>query len=275
VEICNTGSVTENLLHWRLRGGVDFTFTAAHELDPGDILVVVGFDPMIEVGAANTFRTTYGIDASFPLVGPWTDGPLNNSTGMVRLQRPDSPPPGDPTSFPQVTEDEVIYFNTAPWPEDPDGNGDALNRTGIDLFGNFSTSWNAVGPTPGAKRFDYASYRDLTFGPGMPPGSGELEDFDIDGIPNVVEFALGLNPLLFDADQLPPLVVEGGSLTLSYNRHNLLSGITCQVQVSTDLIIWNPVPDVLVSTQNFIEIRRASVPMSPNGSQFMRLAITY
>jgi hypothetical protein len=55
----------------------------------------------------------------------------------------------------------------------------------------------------------------------------------------------------------------------------MLSGITYQVQVSTDLITWNPVPDVLVSTQNFIEVRKASVPTSPNGRQFMRIAITH
>ncbi|MDE0594093.1 MAG: lamin tail domain-containing protein [Roseibacillus sp.] len=275
VELCNTGSVTENLVNWTLRGGVDFEFTAAHELAPGDILVVVGFDPVVEANATSAFRATYGIDASIPLMGPWTDGPLNNDTGTVRLQRPDVPSPGDPTNFPQVTEDEVIYFNTTPWPEDADGNGESLNRTGLDLFGNFSASWNATGPTPGVKRFDYASYRDLTFGPGMPPGSGELEDFDIDGIPNLIEFALGLDPLVFDANLLPGVVVEGGSLSISYNRNNLLSGITYQVQVSTDLITWNPVPDVLVSTQNFIEVRKASVPTSPNGRQFMRIAITH
>ena len=93
-----------------------------------------------EIGAANTFRTTYGIDGAVTLVGPWTDGPLNNDTGTVRLQRPDTPPPGDPTNFPQVTEDEVIYLNTAPWPENADGGGDSLNRTGLALFGNFASS---------------------------------------------------------------------------------------------------------------------------------------
>jgi hypothetical protein len=109
----------------------------------------------------------------------------------------------------------------------------------------------------------------------MPPGSGELEDFDIDGIPNVVEFALGLDPLVSDANLLPAVVVEGDSLTISYNRNNLLSGINYEVQISIDLITWFPLPDVLVSTQNFIEVRRASVTMAPNVRLFLRVAITH
>ena len=42
VEICNSGTTTENLANWRLRGGADFDFTAAHSLEPGGLLVVVG-----------------------------------------------------------------------------------------------------------------------------------------------------------------------------------------------------------------------------------------
>ena len=89
IEICNAGTVTENLANWRLRGGADFDFTAAHSIAPNGLLVVVAFDPLTQPVETAAFRAEYGIDASVPLVGPFTDGPLGDDTGTVRLQRPD------------------------------------------------------------------------------------------------------------------------------------------------------------------------------------------
>ncbi|MDG2124662.1 MAG: lamin tail domain-containing protein, partial [Verrucomicrobiales bacterium] len=45
VEIANTGDSLEPLDHWRLRGGVDFDFGPSHSIAPGQVLVLVGFDP--------------------------------------------------------------------------------------------------------------------------------------------------------------------------------------------------------------------------------------
>ena len=47
---------------------------------------------------AASFRSAYGIDDAVPLVGPFSDGPLGNDTGTVRLQRPDMPPANDPAT---------------------------------------------------------------------------------------------------------------------------------------------------------------------------------
>ena len=88
--------------------GADFDFTASHNLASGASLVIVAFDPVAEPGAAATFRATYGIDGAVPLVGPFTDGPLRNDTGAVRLQRPDQSPVGEPGFYPAVTEDEDV-----------------------------------------------------------------------------------------------------------------------------------------------------------------------
>ncbi|MGB6220540.1 lamin tail domain-containing protein [Haloferula sp.] len=273
-EICNTGSVTENLANWQLRGGIDFDFSAVHELAPGEVLLVVGFDPLVEVDAASLFRTTYGIDATISLAGPWTDGPLRNDTGTVRLQRPDSPPSGEPTNFPQVTEDEVIYSNVAPWPEDADGNGESLNRAGLSLFGNFASSWNGVAPTPGGKLLDYDFYRDLTFGPGSPTGSGRLDDFDFDSVINLLEYAFGLDSLTPDVSLMPGLTVDGGDLVMTFTKNTLLSDLTYGVEMSADLLIWTPLADEFVSSTNYQETRKASVPMTSQ-CLFLRLVVTH
>ena len=267
IEICNAGGVTENLANWRLLGGADFDFTASHSLASGGLLVVVAFDPATQPVETAAFRAAYGIDASIPLAGPFTDGPLGNDTGTVRLQRPDASPVDEPGFYPQVTEDEVIYQHTAPWPVGAAGNGDSLNRIGIGLFGNFVSSWSNELPTPGGKRIDYAGWSAI-WGVG-----GEFLDPDFDGLDNIVEFALGLNPTVFDANALSDLVIEGGDIILTYTRNLLHSGITISGEYSTNLVDWMPTSDSLVSSSNFSEVRKSSVTMSPHTRLFMRLKI--
>ncbi|MEE2734556.1 MAG: hypothetical protein VYC57_04275, partial [Verrucomicrobiota bacterium] len=206
---------------------------------------------------------------------PWTDGPLRNDHGTVRLQRPDTPLPADPAFYPQVTEDEVQYLAIAPWPASPAGGGGSLQRLNSSLFGNFPSSWEGSEPSPGASERSYASFRDLTFGPGSPPGSGELEDFDLDGFLNIVEYALGLNPLLSDAALAPSPVVDGGELTLTFPRNTLLGDVRCTAEFSTDLVTWTPLVDVPVPSDNFIEVRKASITMAPYPRLFLRIAVTY
>ncbi len=269
IEICNHGSVTENLDHWRMRGGADFDFTASHSLNAGATLVLVAFDPELDPGATSTFRSVYSIDSSIPLIGPFTDGPLGNDTGTVRLQRPDSPPSNEPDFYPQVTEDEVIYYSTAPWPLEAGGAGASLNRLDLALFGNFASSWSAQSPTPGGKRNNYTDWT-TAWGVG-----DETQDFEGDSIQNILEFALDLNPRVSDANLLPLPVMEGDYLTLSYPKNILLDGITYKVQYSTDLQTWLPVSDTLMSRSNFTEVRKASVPLSANSRIFMRLRIDY
>lgn len=277
VEIRNSGSLPESLVNWRLRGGVDFDFTTAHSLSAGESLLVVGFDPVADPVSTSNFRSHYGIDAGVLLLGPWTDGPLRNDHGTVRLQRPDTPLPADPAFYPQVTEDEVQYLAIAPWPTSPAGGGQSLQRLNSSLFGNFPSSWVGKEPSPGtgAQQMSYADFRDLTFGPGSPPGSGELEDFDLDGFLNIVEYALGLNPLLSDAALAPSPVVDGGELTLTFPKNTLLSDVRCVVEFSADLITWTPLVDVAVSFDNFIEVRKASITMAPYPRLFLRIAVTH
>jgi hypothetical protein len=276
VEIHNSGSTTENLAHWRLRGGADFDFTAAHSLAPGGLLVLVAFDPVSDPAAVAAFRAAYGIDTSIPLAGPFTDGPLGNDTGTVRLQRPDSPPTDDPDFYPQVTEDEVIYQSTPPWPSGPAGGGQSLDRAGVDLFGNFASSWTGHPPTPGGKRYDYGGWTTFFFGPGAPAGSGETDDPDHDNIANILEYALDLNPLVPDPSPITDLAIEGDDLTLSYTKQLLRSGIAYRVEMSTDMENWTTVADdAPVSTNNFTELRKARVPIGSNPRMFLRLAVDY
>jgi len=252
IEILNSGASTVNLENWTLRGGVDFDFTSAHILLAGDALLLVNFDPA-DAPVTSAFRTAYGIDGSVALAGPWTDGNLSNGGDLIKLQRPDSPPVEDPTFFPQIIEDISDFDDSAPWPTSPDGTGASLHRVIPAAYGSFATSWNASAPTPGT-----------------PPIS---DDPDGDGLPALIEYALNLDPNTPDSDQLPRPVIDGNNLTYTYPKDTSKADITYEVEVSTDLDLWVPLADTLVSTAGNIETRRATIAL--NGMrQFVRLKVT-
>jgi hypothetical protein len=273
VEIYNAGTHTEDLANWRMRGGADFNFTSSHSLAPGETLIVVAFDPATNTTASTAFRDHYGIDTTLPLVGPFLDGPLDNAGGTVRLQRPDTPPVTDPSFYPQVTEDEVRYLAESPWPTDTTGTGNSINRISDTWFGNFATSWESDTATPGGKRLYYTGWSESYFGPGSPPGSGKTDDFDADGTPNLVEFALSLNPTVADADLAPKVLREGSVATLTYTSSALKSGITYRAEYSENLTSWTPATENILSETNFTQTLKAISPPATNGKMFMRIFV--
>jgi len=132
---------------WTVEG---FPFAAGTTLAAGEALVVVSFDPSVETGLLDDFKTHYGLSGSgVQIVGPY-QGSLDNRGETVRLMCPDSPPAEDPGFLPYLLEDEVAYDDELDWPADADGQGPSLNRRQIDLWGNAPASWTAADATPGA-----------------------------------------------------------------------------------------------------------------------------
>jgi len=148
VELFNTSISSWNLANWRLRGGIDFDFSAATTIGPRSTLLVLSFDPTDGANALrlDAFLTAYGIDASVAMVGGY-GGKLDNGGETVRLQRPDTV--NGLNDFPQLLEDEVRYDDVAPWMTAADGTGASLNRIDEDAWGHDGASWTAAVPTPG------------------------------------------------------------------------------------------------------------------------------
>jgi hypothetical protein len=273
VEICNTGSVSESLANWKLRGGADFDFTAGHLLAPGAVLVVVAFDPLTQPTQAAAFRAEYGIALGVPLVGPFTDGPLGNDTGTVRLQRPDSPPSEDPGYYPQVTEDEVIYLSEAPWSVDAAGNGQSLHRVGPDLFGNFASSWTGKPPTPGTGPFDYRNWAANHPGADL---SDPAADLDGDGLSNDDERIWGLDPTSGSSNSPYVAMPDAIARTFSYTRRDpVVTGISYTVWTSPDLLTWSEdlgARQEQTSLLNEVETVQVTVSAAPvDGRLFVRV----
>lgn len=129
---------------------MDFDFADGTSLPAGDALVILSFDPAQPDNAAklSAFRAACGIDETVPLVGGYS-GSLSTGGEAVRFERPGEPPADEPQYIPRLLEDEVVYDDTAPWPVEADGQGDALRRIGPALWAGYAANWAADVPTPG------------------------------------------------------------------------------------------------------------------------------
>jgi len=132
-----------------------YTFDAGAYIEPGGRLIIAWFDPATETARLNAFIAAYGAGPLTPgvdIVGPWpAPGNLSNGGERIALKRPQAPDDaGDPVSW--VVVDEVIYGDVTPWPVEPDGTGDVLQRNYADEehSGNDPANWRPERPTPSA-----------------------------------------------------------------------------------------------------------------------------
>ncbi len=258
VELTNTGDTAIPLEFWKLRGGLDFDFNASHNIAPGESIVIVTFDPRIDIAQTLDFRNTFGITEAVTLIGPASDGPLNDTMGTVRLQKGIGQDGSD-----QITIDEVRYQSSAPWPATTGGS--SLTRNGALDFGNFSSSWNAASPTPGGI-LQTENYQ--TWATSNNVGSEEL-DPDGDFLSNLLEFAIGTDPN--SPDELPSFVRLGEEGTVRFTSHIGRSGVTLEFQTSNDLETWSTMETTVTDLSGSIQTKEFAIDLSETPKTFWRL----
>jgi autotransporter-associated beta strand protein len=115
---------------------------------------------------------------------------------------------GKPGSGAQFTDPQI------------DGTGTLTVTTGPAISGNYA-SW-ANDPLKGNI-----------------PGQPALGDFDFDGLSNITEYALGLNPRV---SSVPPGTFSGGALTFTKGADAIANGdVVWVIEQSTSLTSWSPV----------------------------------
>ena len=127
-------------------------------------------------------------------------------------------------------------------------------------------------------RFDHFKAAELA----APALSGPGEDPDGDGLPNLMEYALGGDPTTADAPSHQPRVsLIEKHLTLDYTRPSALTDVSYTVEWSTDLQTWSTgsatIEQVSTTTNADATITvssRAVALLSANPRQFLRLRIT-
>ena len=114
-----------------------------------------------------------------------------------------------------------------------------------------------------------------------PLQSGDLADFEKDGIRNLHEYAFSLEPKTSDVSGLPlPLMQSSGALAISYTHVKSAVDITYVVEVSNDLITWSsgPTHTAVIDTADHGVTETVKVgsllALDPTKRQFMRVRIT-
>ena len=151
IELHNTTDSTQDISDWRLSGAVELTLPSGTLIDVGQTLLVVAFDPNDRTKGP-VFRVQYDVDASTTIIGPYSDA-LDDSRGVIRLERPDDAAAEAAGVTLYLYVDEVTYQATAPWPLGTTGTGSSLSRLSATSFGNFANSWRADSASPGSVDF--------------------------------------------------------------------------------------------------------------------------
>ncbi len=208
---------------WRLLGDVEFEFAPGFTLEPGALVVVVGFDPDADPTSLGRFRDYFRVEPTAVVVGPWR-GRLSNEGDDLRLVEVDQ---SSPTDLVEYERDRVGLRSGFPWPL-ATGKGLSLQKLLPETWGSDPANWLAGRPTPGtANRSAFGDSDsdglddtwEWTFGlnPWSADGDdGSAGDSDEDGLTNVAEESLGTNPRSLDLAFVSAVHV-GGVLKLRFN----------------------------------------------------------
>ncbi len=124
----------------------------------------------------------------------------------------------------------------------------------------------------------YDAWAVRVLGSADPLVTGMSRDPDADGIVNLLEFALGMDPRASTTSGLPVVSAEGGVLAISYTRY-AGAGLRYVAEVSDDLVTWGSgtVVESRVSASGATETWRAveTRPTAGNARRYMRVRVVH
>ncbi len=181
----------------------------------------------------------------------------------------------DPQSFP-INENGQITANPNPvliYPQASALTASAIDGAPVDdegipipVVGNLSVNIDEP-----AGNQDYPAW---VIAQGLSGGaSGEKEDFEGDGLANLLEFSLGTDPTVENPEGLPFHIVDkgGGSYTIQYTRPKSRKGVVYKLQKSTAFHPWSDLGQTLFEEDEFTETWEASA--TENSPANFRLVI--
>lgn len=143
--------------------------------------------------------------------------------------------------------------------------------------GTFAAANYNINYLPGVLTVTGQSFED--WGAGLSDSSPGA-DPDGNGLPNLVEYFMGLSPVdpVVSGDAMILETAEAGEVRLDYRRSKSLNGVSGGVAWRNDLAdgVWSTegVMETVVSDHGTYEIRRATVPLVPGEDRkFLRLEV--
>ena len=103
-------------------------------------------------------------------------------------------------------------------------------------------------------------------------GHSALNDFDHDGVPELLEEAFGLNPTLADAESVPRAINEGGFLTMTLTKYPGVSYIV-QCASSPEGAAFSDATTVILVDNDTTLKARDSIPINSGGPRYIRVLI--
>jgi alpha-L-fucosidase 2 len=192
-----------------------------------------------------------------------------------------------PTNVISLWTNMLKEFDCGIWTAPSNGNynfkftvaGKNAASSGYSLVFDYIKMTPALLPPPPSP---YAQWQAAEFGVNTnnPAISGSDADPDNDGVPNLLEYALGRNPLVADATNLTTIDKSSGYLTLIYHRAKIATDVTFIVEVENDLTgVWTTDVQTPVVTDDgngltdMVSVED-SVPINSTPHRFMRLRVT-
>jgi len=264
---------------WR-KGGVDLEdggrISGATTATLSIANVQVGDAGSYDVLVGNVLGTLGSSPASL------TVGPVTQTISFVTL--PDRSFTVTPISLMATASSGLaVSFSVVAGPASLTGNQLTLIGTGTVTVRAFQPGGGSyAAATPVDRSFvvtgNFSSWRTARF------TSGELADANIsgpnadpdgDGYPNLLEYALGLEPKSADSTGLPELGTTATDWVYTYTRPADRSDLAYTVEVSTDLGSWTTgdVTHELVASVGVSETWRARLPLSSAANVFFRLKV--
>jgi len=156
----------------------------------------------------------------------------------------------------------------------------AVNSFGSSAYSNIITVTTPASTTPTATSFgDWQSQYFTTEQLADPTISGPTADPYGSGVPNLLAYALQLNPATAQLSNVPSPTIVNGVLTVTYFIPASIKDISYIVEVSTDLVNWNSgtgytnvVSDVTAANGQTVTVQDALPASTPK--VFMRLRVT-
>ena len=109
-----------------------------------------------------------------------------------------------------------------------------------------------------------------------PSISGPNAIYGQDGLPNLVKYALGLDPVVSATTSLPAVGVSGPNWFYTFTRPTGQTDITVTVEASGDLVNWSTANVTLTKTDTVgnVETWQATYPLASGANVFFRLKVT-
>lgn len=148
-----------------------------------------------------------------------------------------------------------------------------------NIQGNYSA---AIMATPTSVASAYSTWT-TSAGIGLTAGmnNNPMDDPDRDGIPNMLEFALGGAPMSHSRAILPTMTMVGSNCVFEYSRSDVSQAGTSQVvEYSSDLRVWSQIAitdqssgPVVVTAGNPSDRVKVTIPATAGQKMFTRLKV--